>query len=126
MRQIEEDKGTKDFFSSYPKKSRKRKLDQSAKETPVEKAPVLYKRITRSMKKLNDDQPIFHKDKEPPVTIHLDLEKEEGIPDPSNLNKPRSPSFKDNPSKENDDSSPFEPPMVDTQDGFIPSSEPSE
>ena len=33
------------------------------------------------MKKLNDDQPIFHKDKEPPVTIYLDLEEEEGILD---------------------------------------------
>ena len=78
------------------------------------------------MKKLNDDQPIFHKDKEPPINIYLDLEEEEGIPYLSNLNKLGSPSFKDSPSKENDDSSPFEPPMVDTQDGFIPPSEPSE
>ena len=31
------------------------------------------------MKKLNDDKPIFHKDKE--ITIYLDLEEEEGIPD---------------------------------------------
>ena len=87
---------------------------------------MVYKGITQSMKKLNDDLLIFHKDKEPPVTIHLDLEEEEGIPNPSNLNKPGSPSFKYNPSKENDDSSPFEPPMVDTQDGFIPPSETSE
>ena len=80
--QIDENQGTKNFFPSYPKKSRKRKLAQSVEETPIEKAPVGYKRITRSMKKFNDDQPIFHKDKELPVTIYLDLEEEEGIPDP--------------------------------------------